>query len=254
MAEVASMSVKHSGRSDEDILKRAVAVCRAIRSYRVVQMETQEHLGSRTQAIEERIQVGHDSHSRRREEEGDGDPHEELIFRGETYWRKSAGEWEKPILVAAAATSVVTRWEGTDSEPDPFRSMLDGGLFKVLNLSNITRLPDEEIGGRLLMRFREESEIKGPTIEAKEWHRQFRNSFPRPDIAPPMPEEAVRFLSPEQIKFVDDLWLGKGDLLLYRSESQLEFHNRGELTARVHTTREYSDFNTAELPGPLPEA
>ena len=198
---------------------------------------------------EERIQVGSDSFTRRLVE-GDNEPHEELILRGETYWREPTGGWVKPIVVASSG---MTTWQGTDAEEDAFPNWLDGGLFKVVDLSNVTRLPDEERGGRLLMRFHEESEIKMPVIDADEWHREFRNSFPRPEVAPPMPDEALRFLSPERTQFINDLWIGKDDLLLYRSESWAQNYSGDESIARVHTTSEYSDFDTAELPGPLPK-
>jgi hypothetical protein len=105
-----------------------------------------------------------------------------------------------------------------------------------------------------MMRFREESDMKMPAIDPEKWHEEFRSSFPRPEVAPTMPDQALRFLSPEQIKSTDDLWIGKDDLLLHRSEVRVESYSHGELTARVHTTKEYSDFNAAELPGPLPES
>jgi hypothetical protein len=248
------MSAMDAGRPAQEILKRAAEACRVVRSYRVVETDVQEHFTGRTEEVEERIQVGDDSYSRRIGADGHSDPHEELTFRGETYWRESTGGWAKPIVVASRSLSAVTTWQGDDAETDDFQNRLDGGLFKVLNLDNVKRLPDEEIEGRMLMRFHEESEIQGPEIDPEEWHREFRSSFPRPEVAPPMPDEALRFLSPEQIKFIDDLWIGTDDLLLHRSESRAEFHNRGEVTARVHTTREYSQFNSAELPGPLPES
>ena len=111
------MSVMDSDQSAEDILKRAAEVCRALRCYRVVETDTQEHFGPRTQEVEERIQVGSDSFTRRLVE-GDNEPHEELILRGETYWREPTGGWVKPIVVASSG---MTTWQGTDAGKMLFR-------------------------------------------------------------------------------------------------------------------------------------
>jgi hypothetical protein len=50
------------------------------------------------------------------------------------------------------------------------------------------------------------------------------------------------------------LWFRVDNLLLDRLEHVMENYYRGQLTGRMRQISEFFDFNTAELPGPMPES
>jgi hypothetical protein len=215
------MSATNWAQSAEDILKRAVEVCRAVRSYRVVETQYQEAGANRGEEKEERIRVGGDEYGRRLEAD---DPGEWLEFRGNLYARAPTHEWEAMTLVASTSVPV----SGYAIDPATASAGLDGGLFKVFDVANVERLSDEERGGRLFIRF--EEVIEFPVS----FDGQSNEGF--------------------STRITQCFWFGADDLLLHRHECVMQNFYRDQLTGRTRQIGEFSDFNAAQLPGPLPES
>jgi len=266
--EVEEVGMDDEGPEQElsaaDILQRVDGTKSAISNFRSVSRSvyTEEH-GSQVVVETEQIAVGDDTYTRELSRVGgdvdDSFGPESLYYRGKFYSRSQSGEWV-PIEELARLRVVerlneigVTEWVESEGSVDFLTADSGdywfgtdsgyGGLFG--DGGEVTRLEDESIDGRTDVRVSRMMTYptQGLDIEAI--------------IPEGMPnEEREELLStlyrfPEEMTYTMVLWID-AEFLVYRDETRGEGTRDGRVVQTFETTTEYSDYGTAELPGPLP--
>jgi hypothetical protein len=193
----------------------------------------------------EHISVGENAYNReisREPPDGQADPFgpESLYYGGEFYLRGQSGEWIpfedliRSHFQIDAGSSGLTGSTGVQLLAEP--------LFSPTSPSDADakRLPDDSIDGRTYMRV---SVMRSEPFEG-----------PPDDFIGPIPEpERQEWLStiPDERTYTEVLWIDS-DFQVYRREVSGEDRRNGRVISTFHTT--FSEFGTAELPGPLPDA
>jgi len=114
------------------------------------------------------------------------------------------------------------------------------------SLSNVARLPDESIKGRRLIRLSADFALGAPDPFAG--HPESTS-----DRMLQSAREHWRRTAPDRYGGTLDLWIGADDLFVHQTKQITYGYNQGRIISSEETVTKYSRFNTAALPGLLPD-